>query len=147
MGVIMKGNKKILFGNILAVFLMLMMPVNSAVESNIVEGKQTMSRDEIIEKQIMNKLSLILSIVKIRAPEHYDTLNELITDYQVGQRDNDICAILFCFIIIFIFTIIGIGIAMILHFIYEVIGCYESNNECYSCLLEEIFKTKILQSN
>ena len=56
-------NKKILFGVIFAVFLMLMMPVNSAVESKAVENnklnKISLTLINKIKKSVMEKNSKI----------------------------------------------------------------------------------------
>ena len=139
--------KKILVGVLLAVFLLLMVPVNSAVESDIVENNQTMSNNDINKKRIMNRLLLLLGKIKTTNPEIYNKINEIITNYQGGQPDPELCAQLLILIIICFIIVPLAPIAIILLLIFIALGCGEVSNGCYSCLLKDLLETKLLQSN
>jgi len=80
---------KILIGVLLAVFLMLMLPVNSAVESDVVENNQTINKKDILEKRILTIINLLLRKIEVTHPEVYDKINEKLNDY--SDEDPPIC--------------------------------------------------------
>ena len=87
-------NKKILFGVFLAVFLMLMMPINSAVESDVVENNQTINKKDIIEIRLINIIYLLLHKIKNTHPETYNEINKKLNEYKNKDSDTKFCELL-----------------------------------------------------
>jgi len=61
--------KKIFFGVLLAVFVLLTVPINSAIKSDFVENKQEVNKNEIDEKQIKSnydqKINLLMKLCRV----------------------------------------------------------------------------------
>ena len=105
--------KKIIIGVLLAVFLMLMLPVNQAVESDVVENNQkTFTKEEIIVKKLVKRLNLLLLRIKDTHPEKYNEYYERLNN----NDDEGICGVLADMMEISLFFVIitlGIGIAFV----------------------------------
>ena len=86
--------KKIIIGVLLAVFLMLMLPVNSAVESDVVENNQnirsTGSKD-IILNRLLKRASLSLLKIKDSNPNAFNKLSKILDKFSNGNLDNGNC--------------------------------------------------------
>jgi hypothetical protein len=124
--------KKILFGVLFVVFLMLMTPVNSAFESDIIENNQNLNNIDILEKRFLMTLNLFLRNIKDAIPDVYNEFNDEINGYINGINMSDVCGMLYhiwgysVLFILFIFfpgTIIALLIAAVSFLLASVLGC------------------------
>ena len=101
-----------------------MLPVNQAIENNIVENKQNISKNDINKERINDRLSFLLRYIKITNPKLYNEMNKKITNFL--NEESDECDILhgYFFIgIVFCWTGIGLIIAIYCYNTAIEMGC------------------------
>jgi hypothetical protein len=123
----MNMKKIILVGALLAVFLLLMAPVDSAVKSNIIENNQTRNKENIVERQIINKLLLLLPYIKLTNPEQYNKINDEIIKYKNGTTDTICAFLLILWLICMAFSLMGSNAIQLLLWIIVSITAEEIN--------------------
>lgn len=110
--------KKIIFGSLFSIFLLLMIPsvsvISKSQDNNIAGFNYSVNKKDRIEKIFVTQISVLLPRVKNLHPEIYNEINEKINYLKNEDDELDLCLIT-CFIYgICIAAIIGsLGLAAI----------------------------------
>ena len=132
---------------------MLILPINSIVESDIIENKQINNKKYYFEKRINDKLTFLFDKIKIKNSEIYNEIKEKINVID-RNSDNELCDLLYNITIIcWAFSVVTLGIAGIVcvpilalcYFLATSLDCEWIHNwppdipqgKCKPCMLNE----------